>query len=365
MKNTFLLRQEFKNWLITVGEFPLPSASSYLSYVAGADNRFIINSDLIVGETNLFELLKVHIENGDALGMDNSIISIINELYEKDIDVKLNTPISTIGKWRSALYQYREFLYDYIESEIDTLQEDDNEIVEKSSTENFEDFNFTETSDENFETIIVGLEKVSDYSYSKTDLYKNFRFRIITQDRFYNHVFYPISFIKRFLYSKGEKQFMDKWVENLLDNINLHLENENIKLKNITELNIVNQKVYIKHNNISKLVYTKLSDNITIVPFEVSLLRKIAIDHENPLYHVMMENIKSLKTFDEITVELKKYLSGTVNPKKLKTAYNEVLNSDYVNHINIENLKNELDFLSSKSILQLMDSRENGSKNKN
>lgn len=365
MKNTFLLREEFKVWLTTIGQFPLPSAKSYLSYVAGADKTFIISSDIIEGETNLFELLKVHVESGDTFGMDNAIINIINELYEKNIDKKLNTPISTIGKWRSALFQYREFLYDYIETKIDTIEEENKITEENNVIENFEDFNLIETSSEDSETIIVGLEEMSDFVYSKNDLYKNFRFRIITQDRFYNQIFYPIRFIKRFLYSRGEKQFIDQWVENLLDNIEVHLDNHKIKLKEITELSISNRKVFVKHDGISKQVFTKLSDNIKLAPFNVKQLSKIAIDHEKPLFHIMLENMENLKTFDEITVELKKHLSGTVNPKKLKLAYNIVLNSDIINHLNIENLKKELDFLSSKTNLQLMDSGENGSKNKN
>lgn len=361
MKNTFLLREEFKEWLIIFGKFPLPTVNSYLSYVGGVDKTFIIRKDGIEEETNLFEILKTQVKNGDDFEMDNTIISVINELYQKNIEIKLNTPLNTIRNWRSGLFQYREFLYYFIETKIEPIEEEkifDEEGIEEIENENFEDYSF-EDLESNGIVVLDLINDESDYSYSKTDLYKIFSFRIITQDRFYNHIFYPISFIKRFLYSKGEKQFIDNWVEKLLDNIDLHLEDGKIKLKEITDLNLTSEKVFVKHNNASKMVFTKLSDNKTFAPFEVKLLKKIAIDHEKPLLNVMSENIDELITFNEITIELKKYLSGTVNPNKLKKANNEVLQSDYVNHLNIANLKKELDFLSSKTSLQLMDSREN------
>lgn len=364
MKNKFLLREEFKEWLITIGQFPIPSANSYLSYVAGADRAFIIHSDIIEGNTNLFELLRVHVENGNYSSMDHAIIDIVNDLYKENIDIKLNTPISTISKWRSALFQYREFLYDYVEIHTDMVAEVD--VNEKYyPIDDFENINSEETKSENFLNTIVGLEDLEDLQFTKSDLYKNFRFRIITQDRFYKPIFYPISFIKRLLYSKDEKHFIDKWVENLLDNINLHLAEETIKLKDIAELKIDNGKIYVKHNDGFKLLYTKLSDNINIKPFDAKLLKKIAIDHDKPLYDIMVENKNNLETFDQISIELKKFLDGTINSKKLKIAYNHVLNSEYVNNINIENLKKELELLSSKTSLQLMDSKENLIKRKN
>jgi hypothetical protein len=349
MKNTFLLRKEFKEWLISIAKLPLPTVNSYLSYVAGVDKKFEINHERFDSLTNLFEILKVLVDDEDDFGMDNTIISIINELHKKDIDKILETPINTIRNWRSGLFQYREFLYYFIETNIKPTV-DENEI--------FEDYSFEDTEDDEVTTINL-IDDENDYNYSKTDLYKIFNLRIITQDRFYNHIYYPISFIKRFLYLNGEKQFLDNWVQNLLDNIDVHLENEKIKLKEVVELSITNKRVFVKHNKSTKIVLTRLSDNQTLAYFEVDLLKKIAIDHEKPLFNIMTENINMLDTINKITIELKKHIKGTPNPSKLKKANNALLQSECIDLFNIENLKKELEFLSSKTNLQLMDSRQN------
>ncbi|HQZ25354.1 MAG TPA: hypothetical protein PLD18_08645, partial [Flavobacterium sp.] len=232
MKNTFLLREEFKRWLLEFGNFPLPTVNSYLSYVAGVDKKFAINREGIEEETNLFEILKIEVYNGNDIGMDNTIISLINELQQKNVVEKFKTPINTIRNWRSGLFQYREFLYSFIEEKIEVKEEGevlDEDVEAESENEKFEDMDFELFDNKNddgdlFSNIDGAIEKENDYNYSKLDLYKIFKFRIITQDRFYNHIFYPISFIKRLLYLKGEKQFLDNWVEKLLDNIDLHLE---------------------------------------------------------------------------------------------------------------------------------------------
>lgn len=361
MKNTFLLREEFKEWLIKIGQFPLPTVNSYLSYVAGADKKLDISQEGIEGETNLFEILKTKVQNSDDFGMDNAIISVINVLQQENIQESLNTPLNTIRNWQSGLFQYREFLYDYINEQLEltddakTIQEDD---AEQITITDYEAFDFFENDDN---LLVIGdLDELdSNYTYSKTQLYKIFTFRIITQDRFYKEIFYPISFIKRFLYSKGERLFLDNWVEKLLDNIDVNLVDGKIKLQEIHSLDIVDKKVYVKHNSVQKLALTKLGDNENLVPFDINLLRKIAIDHEKPLLKIMLENKKDLPTFNEITSELKKYLRGTINPKKLKKANSKVLNSEYVNHLDVENLKRELEFLLAKTSLQLMDSKQN------
>lgn len=362
MKNTFLLREEFKNWLLKVVGLPLPTVNSYLSYVAGADKTFGISHEGSEEETNLFEVLSKLVKNGDYFGMDSAIIAVINELQQEKIEEKLRTPLNTIRNWKSGLFQYREFLYSHIETQNDSTENTEtieNEIDKNElSTPNYESFNLIEDDSDVFIALGVKGDHLN-YTFTSEDLYKIFTFRIITQDRFYKDIFYPISFIKRFLYKKGEKLYLDNWVRRLLDNVQINLEDEQIMLREIASLEIINQKVYVTHKGISKIALTKLSNNETLLPFEVKALRSIAIDHDKPLYNIMLENSNHLPTFIEITSELKKYLRGTINPSKLKKANNKVLNSEYINFLNIENLKKELDFLLSKTSLQLMDSKQN------
>lgn len=364
MKNTFLLRDEFIEWLVTIAKFPLASAKSYCSYVAAADKTFILHKEGKIEETNLFKILDVLVYNGDTFGMDNTIITLINELSKDKIEEQLKTPLSSIQKWRSGLFQYREFLYYHIETTIDYKEtaEEENPLVDP-----FEDFNLDDREETGSITLLdfddeIVLDENTIYNYSKNDLYKIFSFRIITQDRLYDSIFYPISFIKRFLYLKGEKQFLDNWVERLLDSVNVHLEDGSIQLNSVSELEISNRKIYVKSKGISEMAFTKLSDNKTLVPFDIQLLRKVALDHEKPLLHIMSENMEALLTFQAITQELKKHLHGTINRKKLGKANNFVLKSDFFDVLNLDNLKKEMELIASKTSLQLMDSRHNSSK---
>jgi hypothetical protein len=366
MKNTFLLRHEFIEWLVTIAKFPLASAKSYCSYVAGADKSFTLFIEDTKEETNLFEYLDVLVHNGDFIDMDNTIVTIINDLSKDKIEVQLNTPLSSIKKWRSGLLQYREFLYYYIETKVDS-----NEIIDtddEAEIDPFEGFNLDDREDCGTITLSFDGEIIDDvnasFNYSKNDLYKIFTFRLITQDRFYNRIFYPISFIKRVFYLKGEKQFLDNWVERLLDGVNIHLENEVIQLNNVSELDIKDSKIYVKSKGISAMAFTKLSDNKTLVPFNIKMLKKVALDHEKPLLNIMSENWDKLLTFQEISNELKKHLNGTVNRKKMNRANNQVLESDFFDVLNIENLKQEMELIASKTSLQLMDSGHNSSKGK-
>ena len=259
MKNIFFLRDEFETYLKEVENLKIDSAKSYCSYVAAVDNAFIIRKQGSDIELNLSEAVEMKFNEGDSLEMGHQIVTIINELSRENIEVELNTPICSIQKWRSALNKYYDFLAVKIEENVTY---DDVEI-ENSNPENIEDEN-DEILVLNFDRIVLdGKNTPIKYKFSKSDLYVNFYFRLTTQDRFYNGIYYPISFIKRFLISKGERTYFDNWVNNLIDNVKVHIENDTLKLSQITELNIIDKKIYITHNELSKMALTKNADNIT------------------------------------------------------------------------------------------------------
>ena len=112
-------------------------------------------------------------------------------------------------------------------------------------------------------------------------------------------------------------------------------------------------------------MFTKHSNNIDIQPFCVDELRNIAIDHEEPLVKIMTENLHKFNVLKDLTNEIKKYINGKVDSNNFKIANKKVLESDYVDKINIDRLKNELNFILDKSNLQLMDSNQNNKKKAN
>jgi len=355
MKNNFLLRNEFMEWLVNIAKYPLPSAKSYCSYVAAVYKTLIFTNEETPEESNLSSVLEPAVKTGEFSVVDSIILNVINQLSAEHIEQELNVPLSSIQKWKSALFQYIEFLSQYIDTEISV---DD-------QTEDSIELKFTEESPDESEVMLSNILKKTgtitkvDFIHTKNDLYSNFRFRLITQDRFYDEIFYPISFIKRFLYLKGEKAFLDAWVESLLDNVTIHFEDSSMKLKVVKKIEISEGRIIIHANGSSKIAFTKKSDNLTLIPFSVTGLNKVALDHEKPLLKIMQDNLDNLKTFQEITKELKKNIHRKVNPKRLKKASNLVLMSDFIHLIDIANLKSEMTLLSSLTQLQLMDGSEN------
>ncbi|MCX6266267.1 MAG: hypothetical protein NTW16_02770 [Bacteroidetes bacterium] len=141
--------------------------------------------------------------------------------------------------------------------------------------------------------------------------------------------------------------------------VTIHTIDGTVKLKTVHKLEITNKAVSIHTEGTSKIAYTKKSDNDTLEPFSVFGLNNVVLDHEKPLVRIMQENSDNLPTFREITVQLKKHIGRKITRKKVKKAANILLKSDYIDMINIENLKSEMAFISGLTHLQLMDESEN------
>ena len=362
MKRNFLLRDAFLNWLVKIGKFPLPSAKSYCSYVAAADKTIVLINEETSQESNLFAELEPRVNSGNSPAVASIIGNLLEHMSSDKIEAQLNKPKSSIRKWKSALNQYQDFLYDYMETNIETGPGDDSQT--SNDTETSQDSWDVSDFDEDEKHILTFVKNVSEdssvkYVHEKGDIYANFRFRLMTQDRFYDPIFYPIGFIKRLFYQKGDKEFMDSWLDSLLDSVTIHTEDDTIKLKAVHQLEIAHGTVTIHTKASSKIALTKKSDNKTLVPFAVFGLNNIVLDHEKPLVTIMQENSDNLPTFREITVLLKKHTGRKITSKKVKKAANLVLKSEYLDSINIQKLKSEMALLSSLTHLQLMDGSEN------
>ncbi|MCX6230840.1 MAG: hypothetical protein NTZ33_04795 [Bacteroidetes bacterium] len=370
MKNKFFLRTEFIDWLVNEAKLPLPSANSYCSYVAGADKYTKIYLNESNEGLNLFHLLEFSVTTGDTQDMLNIINTMINFLSLDNINDILDSPLSSINKWKSGLYQYEEFLLFYIDSNIDTVNDNNSSNNAIYSVSPFNNYMVN-----SIEVLISKIDKadkipiIKTYKinalkkvYSKQDLYKNFTLRMITQDRHYDNIFYPIGFIKRYFYYTGGKVFFDKWLDSILDEIMIYHEEGEIKLSQISKLEIDKNIVSAHFNNAFKSLLTKESDNKTLTPLTVYELSEIALDHEMPLFNIMNENIDRFVTIKKITNELKKYISGKISSKKLRATYNIALKSSFINEISLNDIKEELLLISSLTKLQLMESSKNSSK---
>lgn len=349
MKSKFLLKDEFKNWLIGTSKTSEESAKSYLSYVSGADKLILVSKKDSNEKSNLFTILQTEFKEGKGKTIKETILFVIDELSRKNAEEIFGRPKKTLQNYRSGLYGYLDFL---IEQSFFVENDEEDEITTIENQQIYTD------------TGKLLSENRADIVFSKNDLKKNFSLRIKTQDRFYEDIFFPIRFITRVFSIKQERNVFTNWLTDLLNSITIFLEEKEITFAEITALTIANNKVYITHKGIEKLAYTKLSDNKTLTPFDVLALKKIAIDHVRSLFDVMNDNLDNLPTILQITNELKKHIRGKVTYKKLsKVSHSDKLD-EFIQTINTQNLLKELELISTETNLQLMDSSQNTSKGK-
>lgn len=259
MKNNFLLKDEFKNWLIETAKITEASARSYLSYVSGADKLISITTKDSTERKNLFTILQAAFDQHNIERVKATILYVIDELSRKNADKVFGRPRKTLHNYRSGLYSYLEFL-----TEQPVPYED-------ISEEEFETpVPFEDISDEEFETPVseIDIQVVTDTGesltaisddkvYLKNDLVKNFSLRIKTQDRFYGNIFFPIRFITRLYSKRNERNVFNDWLNHLLNSIIIFIEGDKTTFADISALTIANNKVYITLNGTERIAYTK------------------------------------------------------------------------------------------------------------
>jgi hypothetical protein len=91
----------------------------------------------------------------------------------------------------------------------------------------------------------------------------------------------------------------------------------------------------------------------------VNTLTRISLDHEKSMKSIMLENLNNLQVFKEITTTLKGYMKRTKTLKRYKKACKAALESNFINLIDIDRLKVEMNLISSLTHLQFMDGVEN------
>ena len=83
------------------------------------------------------------------------------------------------------------------------------------------------------------------------------------------------------------------------------------------------------------------------------------LQNEKSLKNIMLENLSNLQVFKEITTALKVHMKRTTTLKRYKKACNIALESNFLNLIDIDRLKVEMNLISSLTHLQFMDGVEN------
>lgn len=321
----FYKSADYLDFLVNEIRIDINSAKSYLSYINGVEKY--------LGTLNL--------ENRrDKVTYVNDII---DSLASSDVEQKYHITRKYIDNWKSALNKYVQF-----------LGQEQSELTEPELSNNTKDIFFEPQAQES-------------YTYSKKDLYDNFTNRIITQDRLYPPIYFHISLIKKVFYKKSKqtKLFFNNWIKEVEDNIILLTHDNQYRLKDITSLTIVFEgdlpTNYIEVNGKKQLLYTHTADNRK-VQMRKSKLRDIVLDHIEPISKILCELNSELNGLKILTNKIATHIDSQSLRNSARAAGNLYLDQFLDNNTLIELLRDDLERLKPRTILELMCANENSRK---
>jgi hypothetical protein len=174
---------------------------------------------------------------------------------------------------------------------------------------------------------------------------------------------------KLFYKNESSRKFLNRYIENQIDNILLHTDGGTCKLSDIKSLTFKIAGVDEGHvkivcnDNSSSVLYTKLGTGDEQEPISTTALRNIAIDHVFPMKIILEEQEADLPTLKRITqafISSKHWKdNGKLKVKMIKDIGNDLLDKDLFNQMDIPALKRELEHIQRFIELQLMDAKAN------
>jgi len=358
LDSTFFLRKEFISYLINEEDYSIGSANSYASYVSSAHKHII----------RLY-LKKDFFGSIDIFYKDN-FRDELEDLFDISINLTLKFSDITIkNKYCAGLREYKYFLLDIFDNPYDNevyipeylkkqiaiedviLAKEDKDIIQ-----------FRREIEEEYKT---------KFEIDKESLISNFRFRMITQDRLYGDVYFPIRLIKKIFYKNDAKQIFDKFISDQIENIKIYNSSNNsfYLLKNIESL-LIDESNQVKCSISAKLddfslignVFTELGEEGKFDLFKANSLRDVAIDHIFPMKDILLLHKKELTGLSKLTSILKEkglVKSGKEAVKQLAFIGNQIIDDQVLDYNDMQLLTNDLLFLGNKLHLQLMSSKEN------
>jgi hypothetical protein len=347
----FPYKRDFIQYLQEEENYTTGSSNSYASYVASA-NKTILKGRF---ERDFFEIVNECVNKFDDCGIED-LLDLAISIVLKEGDDKNKS------KYKSGLLEYKYFLMFSIKN--GSLPE---------NIEVLENQNQVETDSEmHFKIKKIEEEgKVDNLVYDKETLADNFTFRMISQDRLYGDVYFPIRFLKKIFYrDKDTKNYFKTMIISQIEDIRMYIDEfEFIAFKEIDTLEIDTEgNVFLTHNNIRSRLFTEDGYSGLKIPLTSFSLRNIVIDHVKPMKEILTENITNLSALLEITNKFKSHGglkgSGKELQKSFNTVGNQFIDDEIFSLEEVYRIKYDLDFIDNHIKLQLMDWKENLRKNK-
>ena len=216
--------------------------------------------------------------------------------------------------------------------------------------------------------IIVDNNNSFELKYDFNFLFNNFKLRLITQDRFYESLNFPISLLKRIFGNLDNSTFFEDWLHESIINIKFHTHNKTLLFSEINFIEINNEgfvNLTNHENEVFELVNKR--DNGDIVKLQINDLSELAIDHIVPFNEFYLKNKERFIVLQRIHNALLN-INNNILIKKRGKDFTEAKNVFFKNFSikreTIDQLKNELIFINDKVDLQMMQRSENLLKNR-
>lgn len=307
------------------------SVSNYLNYIKNVDRLF---------EYKLFPIIKEIYESQN--------FEALNRLREQGDDYLAETfkGLKNLKDYRSGFKKYLYFIEDSIadvaEAAPDTIDKIVNDLV-----------------DEEIDEVTTEIKD----SYTHEDIRKNFFFRLISQNRFNqkSDFYFPIRFIQQYFYKTNDKEYFNNIINKQIDGIRFFYDKNSDEFKHLKELKISEDGKLLIND---KVVFSEdFKNNSTYVPFEVTKLSDIAIDHIKPMDTILSELKKAdYCELEKITTSLNKGLHSRTYKKLAARGTKLSNNDDFINSIDKAELKREFEDIVNRMQLQLMHKKHNSDK---
>jgi len=272
--------------------------------------------------------------------------------YNPFLDDKEN-----LSNLKSDLYQENNSFFTYSESKSKHMPR---ALLGK---ENYLKF-LAELNDEKQESVSLKAPKpvkqtTNLYHYEQTELRKNFYFRLTTQDRYYEFLYFPISVLKKLFYNYDRKTFFDKWIEKQIDNIAVYTgKTDKIPFKELVSLDIKDDSSVLINGKFN--LHTIVAGSETRDEISTNTLQNIVIDHIVPFESILFELKAQLPTLQIIHNVLENINEGRISNKgDLNNAGNYLVSNVDFSAQELDALEKDLTLILSKIQLQLMDRYEN------
>jgi hypothetical protein len=232
-------------------------------------------------------------------------------------------------------------------------------LGEKNYLQFLNGLNTEKATAESLKKPLIRKQATNICHYRKEELKKIFTFRLITQDRYYEFLYYPISVLKKLFYNYDRKEFFDNWIDKQIDNIAVYTgQTGKLLFGDVNTLDI-NDKGSVLINGKFKL-HTAVAGKDAKEEISTNTLQNIVIDHVVPFEKVLFALKGQLPALQTIHNVLENINKGRIsNRDDLNNAGNYMISNVEFSRQELDNLEKDLNLILGKIQLQLMDRYEN------